>query len=35
MSPEVYELLVLARGWTLERYGAFLADGMIAALVQP
>ncbi|MGI8864618.1 MAG: TetR/AcrR family transcriptional regulator [Solirubrobacteraceae bacterium] len=32
-SPELYELLVLARGWPLERYGAFIADAMIAALL--
>jgi AcrR family transcriptional regulator len=34
-SPELYELLVLTRGWTLERYGAFLAEAMIAALLRP
>ncbi len=34
-SPELYELLVLTRGWTLERYGAFIADAMIAALLPP
>jgi len=32
-SPEFYELLVLVRGWTLERYGAFIADALIAALL--
>ena len=32
-SPELYELLVLARGWPLERYGTFIADAMIAALL--
>jgi AcrR family transcriptional regulator len=32
-SPELYELLVLARRWPLERYGAFVADAMIAALL--
>jgi AcrR family transcriptional regulator len=32
-SPELYELLVLTRGWPLERYGAFIADAMIAALI--
>lgn len=32
-SPELYELLVLRRGWPLERYGRFVADGMIAALL--
>jgi AcrR family transcriptional regulator len=34
-SPEVYELLVLTRGWPLERYGTFVADAMIAALLPP
>jgi len=36
-SPELYELLVLKRGWQLNRYGRFLADAMIAAIlpVQP
>jgi len=34
-SPELYELLVLTRCWPLERYGAFLADAMIAAVLQP
>lgn len=32
-SPELYELLVLRRRWPLERYGQFVADGMIAALL--
>jgi AcrR family transcriptional regulator len=32
-SPELYELLVLRRGWTLGRYGRFVADAMIAALL--
>jgi AcrR family transcriptional regulator len=34
-SPELYELLVLNRGWPLERYGAFIADAMIAHLLAP
>lgn len=34
-SPELYELLVLIRGWPLERYGTFIADAMIAALLWP
>jgi len=34
-SPELYELLVLGRGWPSERYGAFIADAMIAALLPP
>lgn len=32
-SPELYELLVLRRGWGLERYGRFIAEAMIAALL--
>jgi AcrR family transcriptional regulator len=32
-SPELYELFVLRRGWPLERYGHFVAQGMIAALL--
>jgi AcrR family transcriptional regulator len=34
-SPELYELLVLRRGWPTGRYGAFIADAMIAALLPP
>jgi AcrR family transcriptional regulator len=32
-SSPLYELLVLRRGWPLDRYGAFIADAMIAALL--
>lgn len=32
-SPELYELLVLTQGWSIERYGRFVADAMIAALL--
>lgn len=32
-SPELYELLVLRLGWPMERYGSFIADAMIAALL--
>jgi len=32
-SPELYELLVLRQGWTIDRYRQFLADGMTASLV--
>jgi len=32
-SPEFYELLVLRRGWTLERYAGFITEAMIAALL--
>jgi hypothetical protein len=34
-SPELFELLVLIREWLLERYGAFIAEAMIAALLAP
>ncbi len=34
-SPELYELLVLRRRWPPERYGAFIAEAMIAALLPP
>ncbi len=34
-SPELYELLVLTRGWPPDRYGTFIADAMIAALLPP
>jgi len=32
-SPELYELLVVKRGWPPQRYGAFIAEAMIAALL--
>ncbi len=32
-SPELYELLVLRRGWTPTRYGNFIAEAMIEALL--
>lgn len=32
-SPELYELLIIRRGWSVERYGGFIADAMIAALL--
>jgi AcrR family transcriptional regulator len=32
-SPELYEMLVIRRGWDVERYGRFIADAMIAALL--
>jgi hypothetical protein len=34
-SPELYELLVINRGWPARSYGAFIADAMIAALLPP
>jgi AcrR family transcriptional regulator len=32
-APELYELLVLRRGWSRSRYGRFVADAMIDALL--
>jgi len=32
-SPELYELLVLRRGWTTGRYGQFIAQSLISALL--
>jgi AcrR family transcriptional regulator len=32
-APELYELLVLRRGWSPERYGDFVASAMIDALL--
>jgi AcrR family transcriptional regulator len=32
-SPELYELLVVRRGWPIDRYGRFVAEGMAAALL--
>jgi AcrR family transcriptional regulator len=32
-SPELYDLLVLKSGWPLRRYGEFIGDSMIAALL--
>jgi AcrR family transcriptional regulator len=32
-SPELYDLLVIQRGWTPQRYGRWLADTLIAALL--
>jgi AcrR family transcriptional regulator len=34
-SPELYELLVLTRGWTIRHYSDFIVDAMIAALLRP
>ena len=34
-SPELYGMLVVARGWSLDRYGEFVAAAMIAALLPP
>ena len=32
-APELYELLVLRRGWPARRYGRFIADAMMEALL--
>jgi AcrR family transcriptional regulator len=32
-SPDLYELLVLRRGWTIRRYARFVADAMAGALL--
>lgn len=32
-SPEIYELLVLARGWTVDRYREFVTEAMISAVL--
>jgi AcrR family transcriptional regulator len=32
-GPEQYELLCLGRGWTPERYGKFLRDAIVAAIL--
>ena len=34
-SPELYRLLVLTRGWTPERYGQFVGDSLVDALLEP
>jgi hypothetical protein len=34
-SPEVYELLVLRQHWPLERFGRFVAESLVAALLPP
>lgn len=32
-SPAMYEMLVMNMGWPVDRYGAFIAEAMIAALL--
>jgi hypothetical protein len=34
-APELYELLVVRRGWSAERFGRLAAEQMIAALLPP
>jgi AcrR family transcriptional regulator len=32
-SPELFEMLVLARGWSVRRYARFVEDALVAALL--
>jgi hypothetical protein len=32
-SQDLYDLLVLRSGWSLRRYGAFIGDSLVAALL--
>ncbi|MET0147135.1 MAG: TetR/AcrR family transcriptional regulator [Ilumatobacteraceae bacterium] len=34
-SAEIYQLLVVERGWTPQNYGRWVADALVAALLQP
>jgi AcrR family transcriptional regulator len=34
-SPEFYELLVLVRRWSPERYGSFVSEALVAHLLSP
>jgi AcrR family transcriptional regulator len=34
-APQLYELLVIKRGWAIERFGAFVADALAAAYFPP
>ena len=34
-SPELYELLVLRRGWTAEQFGEFVSNTLESALLRP
>jgi len=34
-APEQYEMLVLQRGWAIERVGRFITDAMIGTLLPP
>jgi hypothetical protein len=34
-SPELYQLLVLNRGWSPERYGQFVGESLVDALLGP
>lgn len=34
-SPELYQLLVMARGWSTERYGQFVGESLVDSLLEP
>jgi AcrR family transcriptional regulator len=34
-SPELYRMLVLTRGWAPERYGEFVGESLVDALLEP
>lgn len=34
-SPELFELLVVRQGWSHERYGEFVGEALVAALLPP
>ena len=34
-APQLYELLVIRRGWSIERFGEFVADALAAAYFPP
>jgi AcrR family transcriptional regulator len=34
-SPELYELLMLVRHWSAERYGSFVSEALVAHLLPP
>jgi AcrR family transcriptional regulator len=34
-SPEIYEMLVLTRGWSVRRYTTFVEEALVAALLPP
>jgi AcrR family transcriptional regulator len=34
-SAEIWELLVVKRGWSSERYGRWIGDALVAALLEP
>jgi AcrR family transcriptional regulator len=34
-APQLYELLVIKRGWSIQRFGAFVGDALAAAYLSP